>query len=214
MRAESREPRAKSREPRRRVPRAAMKVKSLVGAVRAVRRAQAAGQRAVFTNGCFDLLHRGHTRYLEQARALGDLLIVAVNSDASVRRLKGAGRPVVPARERAEVLAALACVDLVLIFDALDPGRVIRTVRPDVLVKGGDWPVSQIVGADFVWRSGGTVRSLPYLQGVSTSELIRRVTAAGRRPSAPSHQRGTPSDRGNASNRRRPARVASLKTGR
>jgi rfaE bifunctional protein nucleotidyltransferase chain/domain len=154
------------------------KVQSLAGVVRAVRRAQAVGRRVVFTNGCFDLLHRGHTRYLEQARALGDLLVVAVNSDASVRQLKGAGRPLIPAAERAEVLASLAAVDLVLIFDDLDPGRVIRAVRPDVLVKGGDWPVDQIVGADFVRSIGGKVRSLPYLKGASTSELIRRVTSA------------------------------------
>ncbi len=160
------------------MPRAMTKVKSLPAAVRAVRRAQAAGLRVVFTNGCFDLLHRGHTRYLERARALGDLLVVAVNSDASVRQLKGAGRPVVPDRERAEVLAALAVVDLVLIFDELDPGRVIRAVRPDVLVKGGDWPMDQIVGSDFVRSLGGKVRSLPYVQGASTSELIRRVISA------------------------------------
>lgn len=155
--------------------RARKKVQSLAGVVRAVRRAQAAGRRVVFTNGCFDLLHRGHTRYLEQARALGDLLVVAVNSDASVRQLKGVGRPVIPAAERAEVLAALAAVDLVLIFDDLDPARVIRAVRPDVLVKGGDWPVDQIVGADFVRSIGGKVRSLPYLRGASTSELIHRM---------------------------------------
>ena len=158
-------------------PRAATKVKSLRAAIRVVRQAQAAGQRVVFTNGCFDLLHRGHTRYLEQARALGDLLVVAVNSDASVRQLKGVGRPIVPDAERAEVLAALASVDLVLIFDDLNPGRVIRSVQPDVLVKGGDWPVNQIVGSDFVRSLGGRVRSLPYVKGASTSELIRRVVA-------------------------------------
>jgi len=169
--------------------RAARKVKSLRAAARAVRRAQAAGRRAVFTNGCFDLLHRGHTRYLEQARALGDLLIVAVNSDASVRRLKGAGRPVVPAAERAEVLAALACVDLVLIFDDLDPGRVIRAVRPDVLVKGGDWPMDQIVGADFMQSTGGKVWSLPYVKGASTSELIRRVSSAFSRQPQKAHRK-------------------------
>jgi rfaE bifunctional protein nucleotidyltransferase chain/domain len=150
----------------------------LRGVTRAVRRAQAAGRRVVFTNGCFDLLHRGHVRYLEQARALGDLLVVAVNSDASVRRLKGAGRPVVPADQRAEVLAALAAVDLVLVFDERDPGRVIRTLRPDVLVKGGDWPVDRIVGAEFVRSAGGTVRSLPYVEGASTTALIRRLASA------------------------------------
>jgi D-beta-D-heptose 7-phosphate kinase/D-beta-D-heptose 1-phosphate adenosyltransferase len=170
--------------------RAIRKVRSLPAVVRAVRQGQAAGRRVVFTNGCFDLLHRGHTRYLEQARALGDLLVVAVNGDASVRRLKGPGRPVVLAVERAEVLAALAAVDLVLIFDDLDPGRVIRAVRPDVLVKGGDWPRDQIVGADFVRSTGGRVGSLPYVKGASTSALVRRITAAfGRQPSAVSPQR-------------------------
>jgi D-glycero-beta-D-manno-heptose 1-phosphate adenylyltransferase len=171
-------PRATSRGPGAARPRRARdKVKSLAAAVRAVRKAQAADRRVVFTNGCFDLLHRGHTRYLEQARALGDLLVVAINSDASVRKLKGRGRPVVPAEERAEVLAALAAVDVVLIFEELTPARVIRAVRPDVLVKGGDWPISQIVGADFVQSRGGIARSLPYVDGASTTRLIRRVLA-------------------------------------
>lgn len=188
--------------------RAVTKVKSLPGVVRAVRKAQAAGLRVVFTNGCFDLLHRGHTNYLERARGLGDLLVVAVNNDASVRQLKGAGRPVVSARERAEILAALAAVDLVLIFNELDPGRVIRAVRPDLLVKGGDWPVDRIVGADFVRSTGGKVRSLPYLPGSSTTALIRRLAAAGRpRPSAVSDQRGD--DRRRPANRGRTTRVAS-----
>jgi D-beta-D-heptose 7-phosphate kinase/D-beta-D-heptose 1-phosphate adenosyltransferase len=179
MRAASREPRATNQKigAARVTPlvRAASKVKSLAGVVRAVRKAQVAGRRVVFTNGCFDLLHRGHTRYLERARSLGDLLVVAVNGDASVRALKGSGRPVVAADQRAEVLAALAAVDYVVIFDELDPARVIRAVQPDVLVKGGDWRVSQIVGADFVQSRGGTVRSLPYVDGASTSGLIGRV---------------------------------------
>jgi D-beta-D-heptose 7-phosphate kinase/D-beta-D-heptose 1-phosphate adenosyltransferase len=132
----------------------------------------------VFTNGCFDLLHRGHTRYLERARALGHLLVVGINSDRSIRRLKGPGRPVVPARQRAEVLASLAAVDLVVVFREIDPGRIIQAVRPDVLVKGGDWPVDEIVGADFVHSIGGTVRSLPYVPGASTTALIRRLAAA------------------------------------
>jgi D-beta-D-heptose 7-phosphate kinase/D-beta-D-heptose 1-phosphate adenosyltransferase len=152
-------------------------VKSLLAASRAVRRAQAEGRRAVFTNGCFDLLHRGHVRYLEDARRLGDLLVVAINSDASVRGLKGPGRPVVPEAERAEVLAALAVVDLVVIFDEADPARVIRALRPDVLVKGGDWSPDRIIGADFVLARGGTVRSLRYVPGISTSGLIRRIAA-------------------------------------
>jgi len=158
--------------------RAAGKVKSLTGAVRAVRAAQRGGRRAVFTNGCFDLLHPGHIRYLEQARALGDLLVVAINGDDSVRRLKGPTRPVVPAAQRAEVLAALEAVDLVLVFHELDPERVIRSIRPDVLVKGGDWTVDRIIGAEFVQSLGGTVRSLPYVAGTSTTELIRRIVDA------------------------------------
>lgn len=155
--------------------RAASKVKTLAGVVRAVRTLQAAGRCVVFTNGCFDLLHRGHTRYLEQARSLGDALVVAINSDRSVRTLKGPGRPVVPDAQRAEVLAALAAVDYVVVFDELDPARVIHAVRPDVLVKGGDWPISQIVGADFVQSRGGRVLSLPYVDGASTSGLIGRI---------------------------------------
>jgi D-beta-D-heptose 7-phosphate kinase/D-beta-D-heptose 1-phosphate adenosyltransferase len=160
--------------------RAAAKVKSLAGVVRAVRKAQRAGRRIVLTNGCFDLLHRGHIRYLERARALGDVLVVAVNSDASVRTLKGPSRPVVMAEQRAEVLAALAAVDCVVVFDELDPTRVIRAVRPDVLVKGGDWSVDQIVGADFVRSAGGAVYSLPYVEGESTSGIITRVLAQAR----------------------------------
>ncbi len=163
------------------VMRAARKVKSLRAVVHATRRAQAEGRRVVFTNGCFDLLHRGHIRYLERARALGDLLVVALNSDASVRRLKGPGRPVVRAEARAEVLAALAAVDLVTIFDELDPARVIRAVEPDVLAKGGDWPVEEIVGADVVRAKGGVVRSLPYEEGFSTTALIRRMARNAKR---------------------------------
>ena len=187
----SRANRAESREPRAGVTKgsttvatcAARKVKSLAAAVRAVRKAQAEGRRVVFTNGCFDLLHRGHVRYLEEARRLGDFLVVAVNGDASARQLdKGPGRPVVPETERAEVLAALAAVDLVVIFAEPDPARVIRAIRPDVLVKGGDWPVDRIIGADFVLAHGGTVRSLGYIPGTSSTGLIRRIAAsAGRR---------------------------------
>jgi rfaE bifunctional protein nucleotidyltransferase chain/domain len=181
VRATSHEPRATSLQStgvrRARLVRAASKVKSLAAVVRAVRNAQAAGRRIVFTNGCFDLLHRGHIRYLERARALGDVLVVAVNGDASVRTLKGPSRPVVTAEQRAEVLAALAAVDYVVIFDELDPARVIRAVRPNVLVKGGDWPVHQIVGADFVRSKGGTVRSLPFVEGAATSARIGRVLA-------------------------------------
>jgi D-beta-D-heptose 7-phosphate kinase/D-beta-D-heptose 1-phosphate adenosyltransferase len=132
-------------------------------------------RRVVFTNGCFDLLHIGHTRYLQEARALGDLLIVAINSDASVSALKGPERPLVPEQERAEVLAALACVDYVTIFDAPDPGEVIAAIQPDVLVKGGDWPVDTIVGREVVQARGGRVVSLPLVPGSSTTALVRRI---------------------------------------
>ena len=133
------------------------------------------GRRVVFTNGCFDLLHPGHIRSLERARELGDLLIVGVNSDASVRRLKGEGRPVLPERERAEILAALEAVDAVVIFDDVTPREVIASLLPDVLVKGGDWPGDQIVGREEVEAAGGRVVSVPVVQGYSTTEILRKI---------------------------------------
>lgn len=133
------------------------------------------GRRIVFTNGCFDLLHPGHIGSLEQARALGDALIVGINSDASVRQLKGAGRPVFPERERAEILAALECVDAVVIFDELTPREVIAALLPDVLVKGGDWPGDQIVGREEVEAAGGRVVSIPVVPGYSTTEILRKI---------------------------------------
>jgi D-beta-D-heptose 7-phosphate kinase/D-beta-D-heptose 1-phosphate adenosyltransferase len=134
------------------------------------------GQRIVFTNGCFDLLHIGHTRYLREARALGDLLVVGINSDASVRMLdKSPDRPIVPEAQRAEVIAALGCVDYVVIFNEPDPLRLITAVQPDVLVKGGDWPVSQIIGRDVVEARGGVVRTIPLVPGMSTTGLLQRI---------------------------------------
>ncbi len=132
-------------------------------------------ERIVFTNGCFDLLHIGHTRYLQEARRLGDCLIVGINSDASVRSIKLDGRPIVPQAQRAEVLAALACVDHVVIFDEPDPRNLIAAVRPDVLVKGGDWPIEQIVGREIVQALGGTVVSIPLVPDVSTTTLVQRI---------------------------------------
>ncbi len=135
-------------------------------------------KRIVFTNGCFDLLHVGHTRYLQAARDLGDLLIVGVNSDASVRVLnKGAGRPIVPETQRAEVLAALACVDYVVVFDEPDPRALIGDIQPDVLVKGGDWAPDQILGREIVEARGGIVRSIPLVPDVSTSTLVQKIRA-------------------------------------
>jgi rfaE bifunctional protein nucleotidyltransferase chain/domain len=133
------------------------------------------GRRIVFTNGCFDLLHPGHIHTLEQARELGDALIVGLNSDGSVRQLKGEGRPVIPERERAEILAALECVDAVIIFDELTPREVISRLLPDVLVKGGDWPDDQIVGREEVEAAGGCVVLAPVLPGCSTSEILRKI---------------------------------------
>jgi D-beta-D-heptose 7-phosphate kinase/D-beta-D-heptose 1-phosphate adenosyltransferase len=133
------------------------------------------GRRIVFTNGCFDLLHPGHIGSLEQARALGDALVVGLNSDASVRQLKGAGRPVLPERERAEILAALECVDAVVIFDDLTPREVIAQLLPDVLVKGGDWHGNQIVGREEVEAAGGRVVSIPVVPGYSTTEILRKI---------------------------------------
>lgn len=132
-------------------------------------------ERIVFTNGCFDILHAGHVRYLKQARALGDCLVVGLNSDSSVKRLKGSERPIVPQEERAELLSALACVDYVLIFDEDTPIELIKDVKPDVLVKGGDWSIDQIVGAPFVSSYGGEVKSLPFHQGHSTTNIIEKI---------------------------------------
>lgn len=131
--------------------------------------------RLVFTNGCFDLIHRGHVAYLHEARRLGEFLVVGVNTDASVRRLKGAGRPVVPEGDRAYVLAALACVDAVTLFDEDTPRELIAALLPDVLVKGGDYRPDQVVGREEVERAGGRVVVIPYMEGWSTSALLERI---------------------------------------
>ena len=136
------------------------------------------GKRIVFTNGCFDLLHPGHTRYLAEARKLGDVLIVAVNSDRSARALKGPARPIQPEAERAEILAALEAVDYVTIFDDLTPQAVIARMLPQVLVKGGDWGPDAIVGRAEVEGAGGRVVSIPVFEGFSTSSLIQAALRA------------------------------------
>ena len=129
----------------------------------------------VFTNGCFDLLHPGHTRYMQMARDLGDVLIVALNGDRAVRELKGNSRPILKENERAEVMAALACVDYVMIFDDISPCETIAALLPDILVKGGDWGVNEIIGREEVEAAGGKVMSLPFVEGVSTTEIIERI---------------------------------------
>ena len=137
-----------------------------------------AGKRLVFTNGCFDLLHVGHTRYLEAARTLGDELLVAINSDRSVRELKGEGRPVMNEDERAEVLAALEAVSCVVVFEELSPRALIGEVLPDILVKGGDYDLDEIHGREEVEAAGGRVLSLPFVEGVSTTSIIEKIRKA------------------------------------
>lgn len=139
---------------------------------------RAHGLRIVFTNGCFDLLHVGHTRYLQAARRLGDLLVVGVNSDASVRTLdkgKGQGRPIVPDAQRAEVVAALGCVDYVVLFDEPQPKSLIADIQPDVLVKGGDWKPDEVIGREIVEGRGGTLKIIPLVPEVSTTTLLRKI---------------------------------------
>lgn len=138
-------------------------------------RLRLAGEVVVLTNGCFDLLHPGHVRYLSEARRLGDVLIVALNSDRAVRELKGSGRPILDQSERAEVIAALACVDYVTVFDDVSPREMIASILPDILVKGGDWGLDQIIGREEVEAAGGKVLSLPFVEGVSTSDIIERI---------------------------------------
>lgn len=142
---------------------------------------RAGGKRIVFTNGCFDVMHIGHTRYLQAAKSLGDVLVVGVNSDESVRSLdKAPDRPIVPEAQRAEVLAALGCVNYVTIFNESDPLRVITSVQPDVLVKGGDWAIDRIVGRDIVEACGGVVKTIPLVPGLSTTGLLERIRSAAK----------------------------------
>ncbi|MCE5299577.1 MAG: D-glycero-beta-D-manno-heptose 1-phosphate adenylyltransferase [Spirochaetia bacterium] len=133
------------------------------------------GKKIVFTNGCYDLLHGGHVRFLTKASKMGDVLLLALNSDASVRRLKGPKRPVTPQSERAELMSALEPVDLVTVFNEDDPYNIIKQVAPDVLVKGGDWPPDKIIGADVVKAHGGKVMNIKYEKGKSTTNLIGKI---------------------------------------
>jgi len=145
-----------------------------------VRSLKEGGNKIVFTNGCFELLHIGHVQYLQAARAEGDVLVVGMNSDHSVRQIKGPRRPVVPENERAEVLASLACVDFVSLFDEPDPLAIISSLLPDVLVKGADWAEDAIVGKDIVEAHGGRVVRIPLTQGASTTSIIEKILASYR----------------------------------
>ena len=151
------------------------KVKDLISVKKEIEALKVQGKRIVFTNGCFDLLHPGHTRYLYAARQLGDYLVVAVNTDLSVKAVKGADRPIQSQDERAELVAALSFVDAVVLFDEDNPLTLIQQLVPDVLVKGGDWTEDRIIGADVVRKAGGVVKSLPFVTGYSTTALIEKI---------------------------------------
>ena len=152
-----------------------LKLKPLAKTLSLLRKEKKKGRKIVFTNGCFDVLHVGHVRYLKKAKSLGDVLVIGLNTDASVKRLKGSGRPLNKEKDRAEVLGALAFVDRVVFFSEATPERLIRAVRPDLIVKGGDWKKKDIVGSAFVESYGGKARSLPYIRGFSTTGLLDKI---------------------------------------
>ena len=151
------------------------KLKSLDELTAIAAAARARGQTVVFTNGCFDLLHRGHVHTLRQAKAAGDVLIVAINSDRSVRSIKTPQRPILPETDRVELIAAMEMVDYVILFDEPDPYKLIAAIKPQVLAKGGDWSSDKIIGADIVEAAGGRIEVIPYLKGFSTTEIIERI---------------------------------------
>ncbi len=151
------------------------KIKSPDEVAEIVKKEQADGKTAVFTNGCFDLIHVGHTRYLKQARGYGDVLIVALNTDESVVKLKGPKRPLLPLSERLRIIASFSMVDYVTWFNELDPWEVINTIRPKILVKGGNYKIDEIIGRDIIWSIGGRVIPAPLFKGISTSTIIERV---------------------------------------
>ncbi|HDT15226.1 MAG TPA: D-glycero-beta-D-manno-heptose 1-phosphate adenylyltransferase, partial [Firmicutes bacterium] len=134
-----------------------------------------AGKKIVFTNGCYDIIHVGHIRLLKKAAAMGDVLVVALNSDSSVRKIKGPSRPLTPQKERAELLASFYFVDAVTVFYEENPYNIIKEIKPDVLVKGGDWEIKDIIGADIVRAGGGRVRSIKYEKGKSTTNIIKKI---------------------------------------
>lgn len=154
------------------------KLKTLPQLLKALKRLKRKNKRIVFTNGCFDILHMGHIAYLTKAKSLGDVLVIGLNSDSSVRRLKGKNRPVVKEKNRAMVLSALEFIDFIVIFSNLTPFNLIKAIKPDVLVKGGDWKVKDIVGSGIVKSYGGKVKSLAYMKGFSTKGLIKRIKSS------------------------------------
>jgi len=152
-----------------------LKIKNQAAMKEAAERAKKEGKKVVFTNGCFDILHQGHVRYLSEAKKCGDYLIVGLNSDRSVRSIKGNNRPFIPEGARAELLAALCFVDGVVIFDEEDPLALIKYLQPQVLVKGADWAEDDIIGAELIKKTGGEVKQIPLVTGISTSDIIHRI---------------------------------------
>ncbi len=151
------------------------KLQSVNSLASIVRKLKNDGKKVVFTNGCFDLIHTGHTRYLREAREAGDYLIVAVNSDSSVTRLKGDSRPIIPLNERMEILAGFYFVDFVISFEELNPYNIIDKIKPNMLIKGGDWPLDKIIGKDLVEQEGGKVFTIPEIKGQSTSGIVNKI---------------------------------------
>lgn len=162
-----------SKRPRRFSTRS--KVQSLRRLRKTLAEDQRRGRKIVFTNGCFDIIHLGHLRYLSRARKLGDRLVVGINSDASVRKIKGPPRPILPQAERAELLAGFSCVDYVIVFHEPDPSLTIAALKPNVLVKGSDWKKADIIGRELVEASGGIVRRVPLVKGYSTTRIVRKI---------------------------------------
>lgn len=159
---------------RRRALKSEVKIKSIESLLKILKN-RSRTNKVVFTNGCFDILHIGHIRYLKKAKALGGLLVIGLNSDSSVRTIKGITRPINNQRDRAEVLSALSFVDYIVIFSEATPEKIIKKIRPDVLVKGGDWKIKDIVGGSFVKKAGGRVVSIPFVKGYSTTGLIKKM---------------------------------------
>ncbi len=151
------------------------KIKKRKELLKIIKNLKSKGKRIVFTNGCFDLLHLGHVRYLEEAKSLGDILVVAVNGDSSVRKLKGSKRPILPEADRTEILSGLGCVDYITTFNESDPLKLITSLKPDLLVKGGDWAREQIVGREVVENSGGELLIIPFVKGSSTTNVIDTI---------------------------------------
>ena len=154
------------------------KIKNIKAIKSIVARLKKQRQKVVFTNGCFDILHIGHIRYLRKAKSLGDILVVGLNTDRSVKQIKGEKRPIVPQKERAEILASLEYVDYVVLFDEPDPFSLIEKVKPTILVKGADWPKDKIIGADVVEKAGGRVVRIPLVVGASSTGIIERIIRA------------------------------------